>query len=129
MSDAVLIAVCTLFGGLLGTIIQGVIGLIRGKHKDDAEAEKADAEAAELIRAAALALVEPLKKRVVELEAEVCELSKRMDTANRELRELHIENGDLREWAERLVHQVKSQGVDPVKIRKRNGRAATEAGV
>lgn len=37
----------------------------------------------------------------------------------KELQRLREENADLRDWAERLVHQVIGLGVEPVKIRPR----------
>ena len=53
-----------------------------------------------------------LEAKMVALEAKNVALSDRVQ-------HLENENGDLREWAERLVHQVRSMGQEPVKPRVR----------
>ena len=61
-----------------------------------------------------------LEKRVDDLECEVAKLKEE----NRQTRE---ENLDLRDWADRLVHQVKSLGGDPVRLRIKADRQGNKA--
>ncbi len=74
--------------------------------KAEAEAQKTETEANETLRQTVMALIDPLKKRIDELQAEV--------------NELREENADLRDWAERLVAQVKGLGAEPVKLKVRH---------
>ena len=57
-----------------------------------------------------------LEAKMVALEAKNVALSDRVQ-------HLENENGDLREWAERLGHQGRSMGQEPVKPRVRNGKS------
>ena len=79
----------------------------------DASTENQDANTAEKYQTIANMAAEralKLEKRINELECEVAKLKEE----NRQYRE---ENVDLRDWADRLVHQVKSLGGNPVTIR------------
>jgi predicted nuclease with TOPRIM domain len=50
------------------------------------------------------------------------ELSKLYDKLKEKVDELEAENLDLKDWAERLVCQVKGAGMNPVEFIRRNGR-------
>lgn len=82
---------------------------VTSRRKAKAEAQKTEADANEIVRDTVMKLIDPLKKRIDELEKTV--------------EELQAENADLKEWAERLVVQVKSFGATPATfIRKREGK-------
>ena len=49
-------------------------------------------------------------------------LDERVTEMEGELRCMREENEDLRDWAERLVHQIRMLGQEPVKIRERKPR-------
>lgn len=57
--------------------------------------------------------------RAVKLEERISHLEKITADQNDRIDALEQENSDLRDWVERLVHQVQSLGHDPVKMRKR----------
>ena len=50
-----------------------------------------------------------------------------LEQENSDLRQQLSEMEDVREWAERLVHQLKAHGIEPVKIRARNSRPGQSA--
>jgi predicted RNase H-like nuclease (RuvC/YqgF family) len=77
---------------------------------DSTEADTADKFMTIANRAAERVIV--LENRVKELETEVAQLKDYN-------RQCHLEREDLKDWAERLVHQIQSMGVEPVKLRKR----------
>ncbi len=82
---------------------------LASRRKAKAEAQKTEADANEIVRDTVMKLIDPLKKRIDELEKTV--------------EELQAENADLKEWAERLVLQVKSFGAKPAEfLRKREGK-------
>lgn len=57
--------------------------------------------------------------QVEKLTARVDALEKLSQEQEERIRCLEEENADLRDWAERLVHQIKAQGIEPVKMRTR----------
>lgn len=81
---------------------------ITEKHKSDADADKTEADANEVIRKTVMDLIEPMQKKIDTLQAQV--------------NELEAENADLKDWAERLVAQVKSFGCEPAKFTRRKPR-------
>ena len=83
---------------------------VTSRRKAKAEAQKTEADANEIVRDTVMKLIDPLKKRIDELEKTV--------------EELQAENADLKEWAERLVVQVKSFGAKPAEFLrcKREGK-------
>jgi uncharacterized coiled-coil protein SlyX len=58
-------------------------------------------------------------ERALSLDSRVSDLEKRIDEQQQTIESLRCENADLRDWAERLVHQVQSLGGAPVEIRER----------
>ena len=101
---------------VIGSLLAIVIALKKAPHETkeiDSHTENQDADTASKYqdiadRAAVRAL--GLEVRVNELE---CEVAKLKDENRRQ----HSENADLRDWAERLTHQVQSLGGDPMKLR------------
>ena len=56
-------------------------------------------------------------EQVVKLQERLTKAEESLATVMGEINELRKENGDLRDWAERLTHQVKSLGAVPVAMR------------
>ena len=94
--------------------------------KTQAEADKAKADAAGELTDTSLSLVIAVRnemksnqeKATTEMNAMRTELAA-VREENRINREKLAELEDVKEWAERLVHQVRSLGGDPVKMRVR----------
>ncbi len=59
-----------------------------------------------------------LEQRVIELEQKVDEQDIKIGSQEGEILKYQREIADLRDWAERLVHQLQSEDITPVKIRK-----------
>jgi hypothetical protein len=57
--------------------------------------------------------------QVVDLQTRLTRAEETISAHSAELSKMMAENADLRDWAERLVHQVRSLGGDPVKMRSR----------
>ncbi len=90
-------------------------------RKASHESRNIEADTEGKISEAALALVEPLKKRVDELEAarerdkaRIVEHERRITELECELREERSQKLDLLDGAHKLVHQVESLGGMPV---------------
>ncbi len=81
------------FVGLVGVVIGALITSASQKRKVKAESEKTEAEANEQIRQTVMQLINPLQKRIEELE---------------------IELRDWKNWANRLVTQIEGLGCEPV---------------
>jgi uncharacterized coiled-coil protein SlyX len=60
-----------------------------------------------------------LDERVEELETRIVEQAMKIDEQARKLDERDREIADLRDWAERLVHQLQSVDITPVRMRTR----------
>jgi len=90
------------------------------KYRPETRASEADT-AAKYQQVADLAAERALKldARVQQLEGQVAAQRELIDEQQQELHTLRCENDDLRDWAERLVSQVKSLGGDPVRVRAR----------
>lgn len=97
------------------------------RNKLDTETQKTGADASASISEAAMALLEPLKKRIEEVEAEksrmekdlrarITTLESRMDELEKELREKSAIIDDLTSGAIKLYHQVQSLGGVPVYV-------------
>lgn len=90
-------------------------------RKDDAEGEKAKAEATEQVTQAALALIKPLEERIVQLEKErqadqdtKAALQAKVGLLQDEMREVRYTNAQLLAGVNRLSHQVRALGHEPV---------------
>ena len=85
------------------------------RKKLNADANSEDASAIESYANATRTYAEEVKN----LRTEVAELRNSLDERDAVIREqaTHIE--DLKDWADRLVHQVKSYGATPVPFRQR----------
>lgn len=93
----------SIINAIIGVIGVGVGAGLAGffaRQKTQAEAEQAEADTNEQIRATVMLLIQPLRDRVTELETEVATLK--------------VENCGLKEWAALLVKQVKGMGGVPV---------------
>lgn len=88
------------------------------------EARGFDASAAEAFEKAATSAAE----RATRLEARIEKLEKLTSDQEARIETLECENEDLRDWIERLVHQVQSLGAVPVQIRKRGKKEVRDAG-
>jgi peptidoglycan hydrolase CwlO-like protein len=73
----------------------------------------------QLIADAAAERALKLDKRVMELEQKVDEQDAKIEKQDKEIVQYQREIADLRDWAERLVHQLLSENITPVKIRVR----------
>lgn len=109
-------ALSTLFA-----ILMSIGALILAWRKAPAETRQADADAADKVREAALALLEPMQKRVDDLEkarerdkARMTELERRITELECELRDERSEKAEVIGGAQRLVHQIESLGANPV---------------
>jgi predicted nucleic acid-binding Zn-ribbon protein len=56
---------------------------------------------------------------VVNLQTRLTKAEQSLASVMGEVNDLRKQNEDLREWAERLTHQIKSLGAEPVAIRMR----------
>lgn len=117
MSDAVLTALIGLLSGIGGALITLVIARQRNRieqPKIKADAGLSNAQAADQIGEAALALLQPYKDEVATLRAEVNNLRVELDDLRSELSELVCEREIIVSGAHQLYHQVVSLGGLPV---------------
>lgn len=115
--------------GVIGSMAAIFLALRKYPHESrnlDAQASKGFAEAAKLSEEAAKLSASRAAISLSELEEykhetnlEIQALRTEINDLKAELRERDERLEDLRDWAERLVHQVMSLGGEPVKIRKR----------
>lgn len=103
----------------IAAIVMSIVALYNARRKTNAEVHLTDAEAAGKIGMAAASLVEPLQKRLTVVEAELVETCQQIEAMEQEIKALREENDLLRDWANRLVYQVQSLGVEPVKLKGR----------
>lgn len=82
-------------------------------QKLSSDAQASEADAAESYANVAIKYADELRK----LRDELSGLEGRMRAQEIELGKVRQENADLRDWAERLVFQVRSLGHEPVKMR------------
>jgi len=94
--------------------LPGVLALIVQSKKRNAEIDCAEAEAAESYASVAKSYA----AEVISLRKEINELRKELFETKKQVRDQDREIQDLRDWAERLVHQVQSLGSVPVEMRK-----------
>ena len=105
MDSVIIVAIISAVSGVLGAFIAGMWQ----RRKSNAEAHSTEAETNEQIRETVMQLIEPLNKRVKDQEAEITAL--RLEVAA-----LRGENADLKCWADALVRQVRTLGVEPVAV-------------
>lgn len=98
MDADIIVALISLAAGLGGVYVGGWMQ----RRKTDAEAAKSAAEANDVVRETVMKLIEPLNKRIEQLESQV--------------KVLTAENTKLRRWAERLICQVKELGGIPASL-------------
>lgn len=123
-------AACRISGGRIGRLVNTaeIITALGGLAGLSAliialsERKKKHAEYSTQISETAMRLIAPLR-------AQIDEYARRIDELEREVRELREanqqlarENGALRDWAERLVHQIQSLGATPVPLDQSKSR-------
>ena len=108
--------------------VPGTVSLIIRRKQTAAETEKLESETADRLTQAALVLVEPLKKRIVEQDAELvlkASLIIQKETELEKLRNviIRLKERDIEKNAgiERLLHQFKSLNIAPVWEPKNGG--------
>ena len=118
-----IIAIIVAIGALIGNVIMWR-KLPHETKEIDARAESQDADTASKYQAIAdkaaeraLRLEERMEAKVLKLECRVDELESEVAKLTEEINWQRTENSNLRDWAERLVHQVQSLGGEPVKLR------------
>jgi len=103
-------------GGMFVTVIGALVAVYSARanlNKTHAETTNEDAQASESYAAAARSFAEEVSK----LRLEVKQLRIEMDARDKTIKILTVDKLDLQDWAERLVHQVKSLGAEPVPFR------------
>lgn len=96
--------------GIIIALITGAAGLLTAV----ATKKKLHADAAESISDAALSLIEPLKKRLAEAEAEIENNRVKLHQMEIELAVLKHENIEMSEGIAKLKYQVMSLGHKPI---------------
>ena len=109
MSEIVGLIIAAFIGAL-----PGVAALIVQKRKRSADVTCAEADAAESYASA----TKTYAAEVVRLRNEMKDLRAELDETKKQVKEQDREIQDLRDWAERLVYQIKSLGAVPVEMRK-----------
>lgn len=124
--------------GILSTLSMIVLSIVKlpaerkkmnaDSAKSFSEAAKISEEAAALSAKRALIATNEFNEYKLQVKGEIeelhCEINKLKDSDRAKdlvIEDLLIKLDDVQDWAERLVHQVKSLGGDPVKIRQRKG--------
>ncbi len=118
MSIELIIGIVSIFGSL------SAIALSLRKYpfesrNMDALAAKSYAEAARSSADRAKEIAGEFEKYQLETESELKRLNDEIRSLKITLKERQETLEDLRDWAERLVHQVQSLGSEPVKMRQR----------
>jgi hypothetical protein len=116
----VLAAIARILIGLggIGALITALIYVTKirtEKRLANAGTNKVEAETASIYQD----IADRSAERALKLDIRMSVLEKIVEKQAKELQRLREENADLRDWAERLVHQVIGLGVEPVKIRPR----------
>ena len=104
--------------GGIGALITALIYVFKVKTEKravNAETEKTEAETISIYQN----IADRSAERALKLDIRITTLEALVQKQAAELQRLREENADLREWAERLVHQVHGLGAEPVKIRAR----------
>jgi hypothetical protein len=105
----------------LAAAVGSVVALIIAWRKAPAETRKVEADAGNTITDAAVALVEPLKQRISDLEevqvrnkARITALEVEVDALKCQIRDADAEKAELLHGTMRLIHQLESMGLAPV---------------
>ena len=114
ISDVIIVAVV---GGIVSIFTTMLATSLQGYKWRNGESGKVHADAAQSLTDTSLAIVTEMRKDIEALRLELAEVKAENVKLQVELNELRQNNHDLRDWAERLVHQVRSLGHEPVKIR------------
>lgn len=114
----------TLVATLIGTIIASIVSVIGAiitifklkpeVRKTNADGDSAIADAAESLANGAKITNEMLMARILEMEHREKERDKREEELRAQLELVQSSLADWQDWARRLVHQLKSHGIDPV---------------
>lgn len=110
LSEGILVAIIGAIFGLLGSLAST---FLQGWKWKTGEQPRSAADAAGSLTNTSLSLVTALRLEMSDLRKEVVEVR----TENKELRDKMQEFEDVKDWVERLVHQVRSLGAEPVKMR------------
>ena len=141
LNDTIIVAIVGAVVSILTTVLATVMQSFKWRQ---GEGESVRASAASTISEAAESMVATLRKEletqraeqkieneelraeIEALRAENVQLKAKRDKELRDLvtqlNEVRQNSSDLRDWAERLVHQVRSLGAEPVKIREQSPR-------
>ncbi len=103
MSETVMVALV----GLVAAVIGSGLTIYSQRHKVKAEAVKSEADANEQIRQTVMSLIQPLKDTIIDLE-------QKREADKREMDSLRLQMFKLKDWAFRLVDQLKGLGCEPV---------------
>lgn len=132
MNDMILAAV---IGAIVSLVTSLITTYMQSYKWRSGEGKKIRADAADTLTDTSLAIVNELRNdnkllreelgelrnRVIEQEAENARLKagrdKEIVELNKRINELRQTSSDLRDWAERLVHQLKAHDIEPVQIR------------
>jgi uncharacterized coiled-coil protein SlyX len=114
-------SILTTLSSLMALLVAaGSMYIALKKAPVDTENTKVDtAQKYQLIADQAAERALKLDKRIVELEQKVDEQDVKIEAQEKEIIRYQHEISDLRDWAERLVHQLQSVDITPVKIRVR----------
>ncbi len=112
LSEAFYIALVGAAGSLIVTLITAGM---QNRKWQTGEQQNIHADTALVLTETSLKIVNELRVDLAKLKQEVTELR----VENEQLRDNLLELEDVRDWAERLTHQLKSVGLDPVPLKKR----------
>ena len=124
--------VMTLTEGIIIATVAAVASLgttaiataLQGYKWRQGEQGKTQAEAAESLTNTSLVIVQQLRRDLEEVRSEMSIIKLENANLRAELTELRLTNEELRDWAERLVYQIKSLGHEPVKYKVNTLRAS-----
>ena len=123
MSEAVIIALITAVVSISASM--GATYLQSRKWREGeqpVQAASATAEITDTSLALVTAIRDEMRTSKERMQAEITALRGELEAVRKENAQMRItlvELEDVREWAERLVHQVQSLGAEPVKMRVR----------
>lgn len=102
------------FVGAIATIASNLYKARAERKKTENEGESAIAEAAESVANGAKISNEMLLNRLVEMETREKHRDKREKELLDKVKALEVSLADWQDWANRLVHQLRSHGHEPV---------------